>query len=708
MSIKFIKYIFMILFICTTALFVQTSSSYAAGNCDGAYQPTDSEKDSGTTPNASGMFSDEIMKGMQEFMQRIYLHLSKPLMIGHSLMCYADKVAYHKIGYGEISITFFNMNLFISGLLIYFVGVMMAMSIGMYFVDISFKLGFAMLFMPISIALWPFPPTKNKFQENLSIVIKNGMLFTLVAIGVAFAVTLISGSLFDEKYGSNGEKVFWDAIANKQTELLIESFAFDEFHFLVVAFGLIFAFKILASSVNDYLNYFFSDSVFGSESPMHHMGTQAIGMIKANTVDKAASFAKDVAKTQTGRALAGLGGGIAKLGSAKGRGELAQSIKNKASTVKRVVTNPRQTYNNAMQKAGDGAEKVVSGVGSGVKGLVNAATFVLPIKESARKKTEKWLDDKIDKGTQKIGQTVGDTIAHGGGKLQNLAADTAAFGANTYNQMTGNKNAKFVTRDDVKDAINESIDSVKDDLKTLKKNGLKENAKQGMVKAATMAHNLKEMANGTPENMISEDDMREELHDIKEDINDKYIDPIRTTAKIYAEPITSQLQKGAKIVQGGVNTFNQNAHDLKVGAKEKWEILSKEADKAPVTLQPSAIISAPFKAVFHPQVTGRKLADGWDGIKKAKEDKVILKKTGQIILRSVKGTGQDAKKVAEGTASIFGNMLKDFGNSMQQNGSNKNKGWTSWQKMHEAEERKKAAAQEDRAYFSSIDKDNDE
>ena len=54
MSIKLIKYIFMILFICSTALFVQTSSSYAAGSCDGAYQPTDSEKDSGTTPNASG------------------------------------------------------------------------------------------------------------------------------------------------------------------------------------------------------------------------------------------------------------------------------------------------------------------------------------------------------------------------------------------------------------------------------------------------------------------------------------------------------------------------------------------------------------------------------------------------------------------------------------------------------------------------------
>lgn len=711
MSIKFIKYIFMILFICTTALFVQTSSSYAAGSCDGAYQPTDSEKDSGTTPNASGMFSDEIMKGMQEFMQRIYLHLSKPLMIGHSLMCYADKVAYHKIGYGDISLTFFNMNLFISGLLIYFVGVMMAMSIGMYFVDISFKLGFAMLFMPISIALWPFPPTKNKFQENLSIVIKNGMLFTLVAIGVAFAVTLISGSLFDEKYGSNGEKVFWDAIANKQTELLIESFAFDEFHFLVVAFGLIFAFKILASSVNDYLNYFFSDSVFGSESPMHHMGTQAIGMIKANTVDKAASFVGDVAKTQTGRAIAGVGGGIAKLGSAKGRGELAQSIKNKASTVKRVVTNPRATINSAVTSL---EESTKSAVKSGAKGLVNSALLLTPGKDSWRQKLEKnadeWIDNAVDRG-------------------------------------------------------------------------VKENVKRGIVSAATKAHNLKEVLNGTPENIMTNEDMRSHLSGVKKNLNDKYVKPVTTTAKIYAEPVTDALKDLSNDVKDAVNEavddFKQDVEDLKEGAKDKINKLAnktenlakntvsgaaamvyndiqnlkntpensidaqgmrtilsaekeklakstkeiwQEADRAPVTLQPSALISAPFKIAnsVGKHATSiqawvndvEKLANGWENIKKAKEDKVILKKTGQIILRSaartIKGTGQDAKKVAEGTASIFGNMLKDFGNSMQQNGSNKNKGWTSWQKMHEAEERKKAAAQEDRAYFSSIDKDNDE
>ena len=272
--------------------------------CEGDYKPAN--LDAGTTPDSAGLFSPEIMTKMQAFMRQIYKELSKVFMIGHSLLCYSQKVAYLCIGmWGKCFAKLANMNLFVSGMLIYIVAVLMTMSIGMYFVDISFKLGFAMLFMPISIALWPFPPTKNKFQENLSIIIRNGMLFTLVAIGVTFAVTLISNSLLDTGDGRDGWEAFWKAIADKKTEILIDNFAFDRMHFLVVAFALIFGFKILASSVNDYLDYFFSDSVFGSESPMHHMGTQAVGLVAANTIKPAASFVGDVAKAQTGRAIAG-------------------------------------------------------------------------------------------------------------------------------------------------------------------------------------------------------------------------------------------------------------------------------------------------------------------------------------------------------------------------------------------------------------------
>ena len=697
----------------------------SASSCSGDYQPEN--QDAGTTPNSAGLFSPEIMVKMQAFMRQIYKELSKVFMIGHSLLCYSQKVAYLCIGImGKCFAKLANLNLFVSGMLIYVVGVLMTMSIGMYFVDISFKLGFAMLFMPVSIALWPFPPTKNKFQENLSIIIRNGMLFTLVAIGVTFAVTLISNSLLDTGDGRDGWEAFWQAIADKKTEVLIDNFAFDRMHFLVVAFGLIFGFKILASSVNDYLDYFFSDSVFGSESPMHHMGTQAVGMVAANTVKPAASFIGDVAKTQTGRAIAGVGGGIAALGSKEGRSRIAGNFKKFGSA----VANPRRTIGNAVNKLETSTKKAV---GSGLKGITNVGTLILPIKESTRKKLEQKADDWIDNNIRD-------------GKLRNLAADTAAFGVNTFNQAIGNKNAKFVTRDDIKNKVNESIDSVKDDLSNLYGDKLKENVKSGIVKTATKLNNEIQGLRDNPDGIKSEEEMREIFHQGKElgktgaqivggaisggihNLADKAENTAKNTVAGTAAMVYNDIQSLKNNPQNAVTTeamrmlLGEEKQKLAQATKQAW----KEADKAPISLQPSAILSTPFKVAEslgkgfrHPINSAvnnlNKLAAGWEKVKQAKEQKIILKTTGQIVLstaaRTVKGTGQDIKHTAEGTASVLGNVLKDFGKSLQNNkpadGQSKHK-WTSWQDMHDAEQRKKEAAQEDRDYFKSINTYDDD
>ncbi|MBR1600588.1 MAG: hypothetical protein IJ677_03320 [Alphaproteobacteria bacterium] len=707
-------------------------SGYATSKtaCEGEYQPAN--VDAGTTPNAAGLFSDDLMQKMQIFMREIYKELSKVFMIGHSLLCYSQKVAYLCLGLENWTgcwAKLVNLNLFISGLIIYIVGVLMTMSIGMYFVDISFKLGFAMVFMPVSIALWPFPPTKNKFQENLSIIIRNGMLFTLVAIGVTFTVTLVSNSLLDTGDGRDGWEAFWKAIADKKTETLIDNFAFDRMHFLVVAFGLIFGFKILASSVNDYLDYFFSDSVFGSESPMHHMGTQAVGMVAANTVKPAASFVGDVAKTQTGRAIAGLGGGIAALGSKEGRAQLAGGVKKFASA----VTNPRRTYNNAMGKLGEKTNQAVQGVGSLVKGFTNVGLLFSFTKDSTRREVEKRWDDKIDKAFKKAGNWAEDKVAHGGGQLQNAAADAAAAGINLYNkQVLGKDNPNdIITRDDVKGAINQSFDSVKGDLKAAGK-GIKTGARNMAAGAAAAVYNTGQMMAGNPENMKTGDDIVEDLKtagkNIKSGAQNMATNIQNTTKNAVAgaaATVYNDIQSLKNTPENVVTTeamrmfMGEEKRKLAQATKEAW----KDADKSPISLQPSALLSAPFKiaeslgkGVRHPINSAinnvNKLANGWEALKKAKEDKVILKKTGQVVLRTaartVKGTGQDIKRAAEGTASIFGNVLKDFGQSLQNNESKSGHKWTSWQDIHDAEERKKEASQEDRDYFKSINTYDDD
>ena len=695
--------------------------SSTPADCAGAYNNPTPEAQA--EPSTSNMFDDTILQKMSIFMVELHKTLSQPLMIGHSLMCYAADVAFICVGkLGICAFEIYHPNFFISGLIIYFVGILMAMSIGMYFVDISFKLGFAVLFMPISIALWPFPPTKNKFSENLSIIIRNGMLFALVSIGVCFAVTLIKSSLFDPANGISETK-FWMAISAQDTELLTKNFALDDFHFLIVAFGLIFAFKILASSVNDYLDYFFSDSVFGSESPMHKMGTQAVGMVTANTIKPAASFIKDVAKTQTGRGIAKLGGGIAALATKDGRKELAGNIKKGYQTAKRVVTNPRASFNSAMTSVENTTKEAAASL---VKGVGNTALLFLPTTDTYRKKKEKQFDEWADKN-----------IAQG--KLRNLAADTAAFGANTYNQLIRKKNAKFVTRDDVKETIEESLNSVKEDLSNLHGDKLKENVKTGIVKAATKINNEIQEYRDNPDGIMDEKEMRDALHKGKElgkTLANIAGDKAEKVGKSALASVYNQVHMMAgtghalKNADNVVDAIKQDAQTLKEGVTNRLDKIAKsklakelvdawkESDKAPVTLQPSAIISAPFKAIkgtakgLHHPIDNmvenmNKLATGWEKLQaeKEKDSKIIWKKGGRLVLRTaartIKGTGKE-------TASVLGNALKNFGESLQQNGNRKQSGWTSWQEMHDAEERKKEAIQEDKDYFNSLSDKYDE
>lgn len=399
------------------------------------------------TPTSSGLFNDDILQKMHLFMLRTNQALQSVMMIGDGLMCYAIHVHYHAI---EISYLVGSYELFrypdlgfwLVGAAIYVVGFFMAMSIGMYFVDISFKFGFAIIFMPISIALWPFPPTKNKFGDNLSIIIRNAMLFMLVGIGVSFAVKLINAGILAD----GAETSFWSAIENDEVEQLTDSFSFFNTHILVVFFSLMYGFKILEGSVNNYLSAFFSDAAFGSESPMHHMGTQLVGMIGENTVKPALSFAKDVATHQTGRAIAGAAKGAGKVFTSEGRAQIGRGIKNGYNKVKGGITtaahgisfavqNPRDAahntaqyarnqYNKGMQKAGASVNKAVHAAGDFIKAAHDIGTAFAPtplLRESWRQKQVNAVNKGVDWLTDKVGDKLENAIAHGGGTMKNAA-----------------------------------------------------------------------------------------------------------------------------------------------------------------------------------------------------------------------------------------------------------------------------------------------
>lgn len=296
--------------------------------------------------NSKTMFADDILMNMKSMMVKINQSLGALSMLGQGLRCYSWDIAPLEISAEPIQLRIIRMNFYIPGMFIGLTAFFLSMAIGMYFIDISFKLGFAVVFLPLSLSLWPFPPTKDKFIENISIVIRNAMLFACISIGISYAIILISKGILSE-----GWKDFWLIVDdrlqmagesqeyNQNMQKFTESFSIDTTKVLIIIFCLFFAFKIVSSSVTAYLNRFFGEGALGAaENAMHHMGTQAMGTISNVTVGKAGRLVRDIAITQTARGMKALGnkvtqnpinskfgGGTSAAGATKGGGENPRS-----------------------------------------------------------------------------------------------------------------------------------------------------------------------------------------------------------------------------------------------------------------------------------------------------------------------------------------------------------------------------------------------
>lgn len=268
--------------------------------------------------NSKTMFADDILMNMKSMMVKINQSLGALSMLGQGLRCYSWDIAPLEID--SVNLRILRMNFYIPGMFIGLTAFFLSMAIGMYFIDISFKLGFAVVFLPLSLSLWPFPPTKDKFIENISIVIRNAMLFACISIGVSYAIILISEGVL-----SGGWKDFWLIVDdrlqivgesqeyNKNMQKFTESFSIDTTKVLIIIFCLFFAFKIVSSSVTAYLNRFFGEGALGAaENAMHHMGTQAMGTLTNATVGKAGRLVRDIAINQTGRGIEAIGNKVTK------------------------------------------------------------------------------------------------------------------------------------------------------------------------------------------------------------------------------------------------------------------------------------------------------------------------------------------------------------------------------------------------------------
>ncbi len=410
----------------------------------------------GASSLGGGIIPDNVLTSIYNTTKNINDKVALLLTMGHALTCHAVHAGKNSVeALGITLLDYPDFSVWICGGIVYIVGFMLTLSISFYVADIAFKLGFAVIMLPIGIALWPFPITKDRLATLISIILKNAGIFIFLAITVSYALTLVDTATnlkmpletekFSEQAKATGidieaeflnqsgikwseaggmQKLFF-MISNNMTDAIAENFTLFSTYFLVILFALIYGFKLIGSTIVDYVDKFFPDKAFGGgmgASPIHGMMTQSMDFIKKNTVDRAASWAGDVAMTQVGRV-------------ARGTGNLMAGKYNK--TIRHYVRNPGDINKNIagfIHSTGGSIAKGTSSLVTGTVGRIilgNEARKDLQNKINSRiDKAVGYLDDKADNVATRINEKIQDRRENFQNKMDNLSEkfDNSAVG----------------------------------------------------------------------------------------------------------------------------------------------------------------------------------------------------------------------------------------------------------------------------------------
>lgn len=232
----------------------------------------------------------EVLNKVMLFAERLDKNVSTNLVIGHAVTCWSMKGGAWTFKIFGVSsqwttIKVINLWLWFCGALIWFVGFMLTLGIGYYLLDISFKLGFSIMALPVAIGLWPFNITKGTVTKVISIMLKAAGTFVFLGLTTSYALAMISFALRDVN-------VLFDNVEKGNAQWISETFELTGPYFLIILFAFLYSMKLISSTISDYVNKFFADSVFGDADPMHQKLTQATDFVKQHTVGAAAGAVK--------------------------------------------------------------------------------------------------------------------------------------------------------------------------------------------------------------------------------------------------------------------------------------------------------------------------------------------------------------------------------------------------------------------------------
>lgn len=372
--------------------------------------PTISAPDGGA---ATEIVSSDVMNRIMFFAQNLDKNVSTNLVIGHAMTCWS-------MNGGAWDFSLFkmvNLWLWFCGALIWFVGFMLTLGIGYYLLDISFKLGFAIMALPVVIGLWPFNVTKGKVTAVISIMLKAAGTFVFLALTTTYALAMINVALRDVP-------TLFAKIEAGDAIWISNTFDLTGPYFLIILFVYLYSMKLISSTVSDYVDKFFKDSVFGGADPMHGKLTQMTDFAKQQAmrpVKWAGGKASDAVKKQvtegaakaagatmelSGKGVQAAGKGMeagGKAAQAGGKGLMSAGKGLSATGLGAIVGVPMMIAGAAAYGAGKGAEvagKVTQKAGKAMQKGGKAMKKIGEKMEKAGEKMEK-MGNKLKFGDEK-------------------------------------------------------------------------------------------------------------------------------------------------------------------------------------------------------------------------------------------------------------------------------------------------------------------
>lgn len=346
-----------------------TSDISGTPELDAAYAvtvPTIAAPDGGA---ATEIVSSEVMNRIMFFAQNLDKNVSTNLVIGHAMTCWSmtggvwDFYVFKMV----------NLWLWFCGALIGFVGFMLTLGIGYYLLDISFKLGFAIMALPVVIGLWPFNMTKGKVTVVIGIMLKAAGTFVFLALTTTYALAMINVALRDVP-------TLFDRIEAGDANWISDTFDLTGPYFLIILFVYLYSMKLISSTVSDYVDKFFKDSVFGGANPMHGKLTQMTDFAKQQAmrpVKWVGGKASEAVKKQVSEGAVKAGKFVRGLFKGKANGDLKKedsgggtAIKNTGKSAKAAGATMEQSGKN-VQAAGKGMKTGGKTAQAGGKGLMN-------------------------------------------------------------------------------------------------------------------------------------------------------------------------------------------------------------------------------------------------------------------------------------------------------------------------------------------------